>query len=77
MKPFGLTLHWYDIPPFDGGGTALRIMNSAEQLHFFRYPNAADALKDACRLLTELSANFADSDGSPEDIEKWRAMVRL
>lgn len=75
MKPFGLTLNWYDNPPFDGGGTTLRITNGNEVLHFVAYNNITDALNAASRLLKELSQKFVNSDGSQADIDKWRAMV--
>jgi hypothetical protein len=75
MKPFGLTVEWYDNPPFDGGGTTLRIKSGDEVVHFFRYDAIADALKDATKLLSELSSKFVNSDGSDADIQKWKAMV--
>ena len=54
-NPKGLTILWYDVPDFAGGGTTLKVTRDDTVVHFIHYPpeNLDDARKMAEKIVRD------------------------
>ena len=60
-EPYGITISWYDVPAFDGGGTCVLIKDGDRVLSHLLFHSTSEAAEHVARMARAHAPKFQNA----------------